>query len=196
MPRRLLKNRTIEVILLQQDKHLGEKYEVVRVKPIFARNVLLPKWIAVLADNANLNKYKQKMLAAQKALANKASSFEDLLMKIHNDGGITFQRKANKENILYAQVSDTDIVAEIKAKYGIDVEAHYLKIKKKIKEIGEYSVPFMFQDLKKDIQIIIVKEKEDLKKEDNKKETVHTEDNTNEETKEESWEEKTTDKTE
>ena len=53
MPRRMIKNRNIEVILLQDDKHLGEKYEIVAVKPIFARNVLLPQNIAVLADKAN-----------------------------------------------------------------------------------------------------------------------------------------------
>ena len=43
MPRRKLENKTVEVILLQSDKHLGEKFEIVRVKPVFARNVLLPK---------------------------------------------------------------------------------------------------------------------------------------------------------
>ena len=64
MPRRTIKNRNIEVILLQDDKHLGEKYEIVAVKPIFARNVLLPQNIAVLADKANKNKYEQKMQAA------------------------------------------------------------------------------------------------------------------------------------
>ncbi|NOZ44126.1 MAG: hypothetical protein GXP45_03145 [bacterium] len=74
MPKRKLFNRTIEVILLQQNKHLGEKYQVVRVKPIFARNVLLPKEIAVLADKANLNKYQQKMEAAKNDI-NKKSLF-------------------------------------------------------------------------------------------------------------------------
>ena len=56
MPKRKLENRTIEVILLQADKHLGERFETVKVKPIFARNVLLPNGIAVLADKGNINK--------------------------------------------------------------------------------------------------------------------------------------------
>lgn len=176
MPRRLLKNRTIEVILLQQDKHLGEKYQVVRVKPSFARNVLLPKGIVVLADKANLNKYQQKMEAAKKTLANKASSLDDLLNKIQSDGGISLTRKANKESVLYAQISDEDIAKEIKAIYKIDVEAHYFKIKKKIKMIGEYNVPFIFQDLKKEIRITILKEKDSEKdSEEAKKNTKTTE---------------------
>ena len=55
MAKRSATNRTIEVIMLQNDKHLGEKYEIVRVKPIFARNVLFPNKIAILADKEAKN---------------------------------------------------------------------------------------------------------------------------------------------
>ncbi|NOZ44125.1 MAG: hypothetical protein GXP45_03140 [bacterium] len=81
---------------------------------------------------------------------------EELIQKIHSDGGIHLTRKANKEHVLYAQISDTDIAKEIKDTYHIDVESHYFKIKKKIKMLGEFTVPFIFQDLKKDIRITIV----------------------------------------
>jgi ribosomal protein L9 len=66
MPRRKLENRTIEVILLEANKHLGEKYEAVKVKPIYARNVLLPKNMAVLATADMVNKYAQKIEVAIK----------------------------------------------------------------------------------------------------------------------------------
>jgi large subunit ribosomal protein L9 len=175
MPKRKLENRTIEVILLQQDKHLWEKYQVVRVKPIFARNVLFPKQIAVPADKANLNKYQQKMEAAQKDIAKKAAGFEDLLMKIQADDGLVFERKANKEGVLYAQVSEDDLVKTIQDTYKLSIETHYLRIKKKIKNVGEYIVPFMFQDMKKDIKVTVKAEaiKEEAKeteKEENSEE--------------------------
>jgi large subunit ribosomal protein L9 len=65
MARRKTENRNIEVILLQNDKHLGEKFEIVKVRPIFARNVLFVKNIAVMADIGNKNKFAQKMKAAE-----------------------------------------------------------------------------------------------------------------------------------
>jgi len=83
MPRRKLENKTIEVILLQSNKHLGEKFEIVRVKPIFARNVLLPKNIAVLADAGSKNKFAQKMVAAESDRKKKATGIEDLFVKLH-----------------------------------------------------------------------------------------------------------------
>jgi len=172
MPRRTVKNRNIEVILLQDDKYLGEKYEIVSVKPIFARNVLLPKNIAVLADKANKNKYEQKMQAAVAARAKKAAGLEDLFAKMSENGGVKLVRKVNKDNVLYAKVNESDIAEAIKDTYGVEIESHYLKLKKKINEAGSYTVPFLYKDMKKEVVVIVepeagekVEVKEEVKEE-------------------------------
>jgi len=153
MPRRKVENKTIDVILLENNKHLGEKFEIVRVKPIFARNILFPQNIAVLADAGNKNKFAQKMKAAEADRTKKASGLEDLFTKLTNDWGITIVRKANADNTLYAKVDENDIVATIKEIYGVDLEAHYLKLKKKITALGSFVVPFLYKELKKDIAV-------------------------------------------
>lgn len=155
MARRTQQNRTIEVILLQNDKYLGEKYEIVRVKPIFARNVLLPKGIAVFADAAAKNNYKQKMESATATRAKKASTLEELFSKISADEGIEITRKANKDNTLYAKVDEHDIVAKIKEIYGIEVDSHLFKLKKKLNEVGVFNIVFAYNDLKREITIKI-----------------------------------------
>ena len=155
MPRRMIKNRNIEVILLQDDKHLGEKYEIVAVKPIFARNVLLPQNIAVLADKANKNKYEQKMQAAIGARAKKAASLEELFAKMAENGGVELTRKANKDKVLYAKVNESDIAEAIKEAYGIEVDSHLFKLKKKINEVGSFVVPFMYKDMKKEVTVVV-----------------------------------------
>ena len=128
MARRTVKNRNIEVILVQDDKHLGEKYEIVNVRPIFARNVLLPQNIAVLADKANKNKYQQKMQAAVVAREKKAASLEDLFAKMTENGGVKLIRKVNKDNVLYAKVNESDIVGAIEAAYGVEIHADNVKL--------------------------------------------------------------------
>ena len=155
MPKRLAKNRTIEVILLQNDRYLGEKYEIVRVKPIFARNVLLPQGIAVFADKAAKNNYKQKMEAAAAARAKKAQNLEDLFAKIANDGGIEIVRKSNSDNTLYAKVDEHDIVEKIKEIYQIEVEPFLFKLKKKFNEVGTFNVVFNYNDLKRELTLNI-----------------------------------------
>lgn len=157
-------NKLIEVILLVNDKHLGERFEVVKVKPVYARNILLPKQMAVLADAKNKNSYEQKMKAATLERAKKAQSLDEVFTKIHEDGGITLIRKANKDNTLYAKVDENDIIEAIKATYGVEIESHFFKLKKKLTAIGQFAVPFMYKSLKKELIVKIEADPEELKK--------------------------------
>jgi len=164
MPKRKLENKTIEVILLQSDKHLGEKFEIVRVKPVFARNILLPKKFAVLADANNKNKFAQKMVAAEADRKKKAAGLDDLFVKLHENGGVTIIRKANAEGTLYAKVDENDIATAINTTYGTEVEPHYLKLKKKITALGNFSVPFLYKELKKDVAVKVEQDPEEAEK--------------------------------
>ncbi len=164
MPKRKVENKVIEVILLQSDKHLGEKFEIVKVKPVFARNVLLPKNIAVLGDANNKNKFAQKMAAAKVDRKKKAAGLDDLFAKLHNDGGITLVRKANADGTLYAKVNETDIATAINTAYGTEIEPHYLKLKKKITALGNFTVPFLYKELKKDVAVKVEQDPEEAEK--------------------------------
>ena len=179
MAKRLSVNRTIEVIMLQNDKHLGEKYEIVRVKPIFARNVLFPNKIAILADKEAKNNYAQKMEAAKISREKKAASLEELFPKISADEWIEIVRKANKDNTLYAKVDENDIADKIKEVYGMEVESHLFKLKKKLSEVGTYNVTFAYNNLKRDITVKITAEIDEKaakkeEKEEEVKEVVKT----------------------
>ena len=153
MPRRKLENRTIEVILLESNKHLGEKFEIVRVKPVFARNVLLPKNMAVLATANMVNRYSQKIKAAEKERVAKAEWFKWLLANIEKDGWLVFTGKVNKDGTLYAKIDESDIAKLVKETYKLDVEDHFFKMKKKITTIGDFVVPFLYKDIKWDIVV-------------------------------------------
>lgn len=187
MPRRKLENRTIEVILLESNKHLWEKYEIVRVKPIFARNVLLPKNMAVLATANMVNRYAQKIKAAEKERIAKADGFKSLLSSIEKDGGLVFTWKVNKDGTLYAKIDEADIAKMIKDIYKVDVEDHFFKMKKKITTIGDFTVPFLYKDIKWDVVVKVNAENPEVIE---KKEKVKVVEEPKEEPTEESTEEK------
>jgi large subunit ribosomal protein L9 len=206
MPKRSLTNRTIEVILLESDKHLWEKFEIVRVKPIYARNVLLPKNIAVLATADMVNKYSQKMESAKKEREKRAAWFQWLLQNIEKDWGLVFTGKVNKDANLYAKIDASNIAELIKSVYSVDVEEHFFKMKKKITTIWDYVVPFIYKDIKWDISVKVLAENpEDIEKKSKAKhtETVEAEekvedkkeDKKSEDIKEEESEEKKVEKT-
>jgi len=148
-----MENKTIPVILLVDDKHLGEKYEQIRVAPSFARNVLFPQEKAVYADEMTIHNYRLKMEAAEEKRKQKASSIDEFLMKVQKDGGLEFTAKVNEKGNLYGGIGDTEIVAKIKEIYAIDVDAHYIKLKKKLSVTGEHKVTFSYREVKKNITV-------------------------------------------
>lgn len=64
-------------------------------------------------------------------------------------------RKVNKGNSLYAKVHELDIAEAIKETYGIEVDSHYFKLKKKLGEAGIFVVPFLYKELKKEVIVVI-----------------------------------------
>jgi len=101
---------------------------------------------------------------------------DELFIKIQEDGGITLTRKANKDNTLYAKVDENDLIEAIKEHYGIEIESHFFKLKKKLTTVGEFAIPFMYKELKKELIVHIQADPEEAKKHkksDEKKEEMH-----------------------
>ena len=112
------------------------------------------------------------MEAAKASREKKAASLEDLFSKITADEGIVITRKANKDNTLYAKVDENDIAARINEIYGMEVEPHLFKLKKKLNEVGTYPVAFAYNDLKREVVVKIVAEVDEKAAKKEEKEEV------------------------
>lgn len=156
-------DRRIEVILLEQNKHLGEKYDIVKVKPIFARNVLFPQGIAILADDDALYAYQKKIANGKVVKTQKSDTYNELFKKLSNDNGLHFVMKANEKWALYEKIDPAHIVSKIKELHNIDIEEHYFKMKKKIAIIWEYTIPFQYNNLEKDLIITVKSDNSSVK---------------------------------
>lgn len=103
----------------------------------------------------NINNYKQKMEAAQKEIAKKASDMKDLFAKIQENDGLTFVVKVNDEWHLYAKIDENDIAKQIHEEYKIEVPSHLFKLKKKIAEVGVYNVAFLYKEMKAEVKVTV-----------------------------------------
>lgn len=121
--------------------------------------------LAVLADANNLHGYKAKMEAAQKTKVKKTDEYKHLFDKISADNGLAFSMKANEKGVLYEKIDPTHIINHIHDLYKVSIESHLFKMKKKITQIGEYTVPFQYHDLEKDLHIIVKAESAKAEKE-------------------------------
>ena len=128
----------MEVILLSDQRHLGRRGEVVRVKPGYARNYLLPQGLALTATPANLKYFaeqKKKIDARhakeREAAAEIAAQFAAVKL--------TIAKKVGETQTLYGSVTATE-VAEALAARGIEVDKRKIDLGGGIKTLGDHVV--------------------------------------------------------
>ena len=129
----------MKVILNQDIKSVGKKGQVLDASDGYARNFLLPKKLAVLADASNLNelktkqeanKYKRDMtMANAKELAEKMKKFE-----------LVFKIKAGENGKTFGSVTAKDIANELNKKYFVEVDKKKVGLDDAIKTVGVYNI--------------------------------------------------------
>lgn len=132
----------MQVILQEDVAALGKAGEVVNVKDGFARNFLLPKKKAVLADVGNLNalEHHRKVAAGKQAkLTTEAQKKAAVLKGVQ----LTIEAEVGEEGKLFGSVTSADIVAQLRA-LGHAVEKTQVQLKEHLKQVGTYSVDIRF----------------------------------------------------
>ena len=124
----------IEVILLERIESLGQMGEVVRVRPGFARNFLLPKKKALRATKANLAYFETQRSRLEAVNLQRKSEAEKIAGKV--DGlGVSIIRQAGESGQLYGSVTARDI-ADAVEQSGVNVERQQIVLDRPIKTLG------------------------------------------------------------
>lgn len=150
--------KTIELLLLDNVDNLGIVGDVVKVKPGYARNYLLPHGLATTPTPGAIEKLaarRAEVEAELKALRAQQVSLMEKLAEVE----LTMERSANDQGILYGGVSQHDIAEALKAE-GYEVEDRFIRIGDQIKRLDTYDIPIVIdKELKVEIKLWIVSDK-------------------------------------
>jgi large subunit ribosomal protein L9 len=128
----------IEVILREDIQTLGRAGEMVRVKPGYARNYLLPQGLAYEATEGN-----KKRIAAEtrvKSARNQAERTEAERFAATLSGvTLTLSGKAGEEGKLFGSITSQDI-ADALARQGHTVDRRRIELEHPIKSTGAHTV--------------------------------------------------------
>jgi large subunit ribosomal protein L9 len=122
------------VILQESVENLGSTGDIVKVRDGYARNFLVPRGLAVVADERNVRRLNhQKRLAESRKL--KALSVAQALAEQLSSAAVTINKEAGEDNKIFGSVTNRDI-AEALAADGFEVDRRLIHIDEPIRTLG------------------------------------------------------------
>ncbi|QCI18510.1 50S ribosomal protein L9 [Buchnera aphidicola (Aphis nasturtii)] len=132
----------MEVILLLKVNKLGDSGKIVKVKSGYARNYLIPKGKAILADKKNIESFEAQQVKLKEENINKFLIAKSRAEKVKQIKSITISSKVGKEKKIFGSVGIRDIITEM-SRIGIKINKKEIKLPNGVlRHIGEHQVTF------------------------------------------------------
>jgi large subunit ribosomal protein L9 len=147
----------MEVILKEDVNKLGARGDVVKVAEGYGRNYLLPRKLAIQANQGNKAVITQMKAASVRRSAKEKTQAEELAKQFEGLSA-TFQRRSGEHDHLFGSVTSGDI-AEAIAKKGIELDRRQIQLHEPLKSLGEFTIPVkLHKEVTAHLKVVIEKE--------------------------------------
>lgn len=143
----------MKVLLLADVKGQGKKDQIIDVSDGYARNFLLPKKLAVIADAKAVNEAKNKEASKQHKLDVEKKNAQDIAKKLESIV-LRFVYAAGPDKRLYGSVTSKEIAEALKKEYGIEIDKRKISLSQPIKSFGTFEAEVrLFSDVNGTIHV-------------------------------------------
>jgi large subunit ribosomal protein L9 len=147
----------MEVILREEIEKLGRRGDVVKVAAGYARNYLLPKRLAVAANESNKKIVEQEKQAYLRRESKEIGDANDLA-KLMASVEVTIAQKAGENDQLFGSVTAQDIVAALE-RAGYTIDRKKVNLAEPIKALGDYKVTVkLHREVSVELPVHVIKE--------------------------------------
>lgn len=129
----------MKIILLQDEKKLGKKGEIIEASEGYARNYILPKKIGVEATPKNMNDLKLQKANEEKKAKELLDSAKALAAELE-EKQVVVKIKAGEGGKTFGSVSTKEIAAAVKEQHGIEIDKKKIQLAENLKNFGTYEV--------------------------------------------------------
>lgn len=143
-----------ELLLLETIENLGLVGDVVKVRPGYARNYLLPNAMAEAPTPEKIESLKAARAVAQAEVAKQRAEREAVIARLA-DVTVTLVRACNDQGVLYGAVTQRDISDQLVADgFGVDMRA--VRLNNPIRRVGSEQVTIQFgRDLMAEVTVVV-----------------------------------------
>lgn len=128
----------MKLILREDVYNLGKSGDLVTVKPGYGRNYLIPRGLAMIANEQNVRQLEHEKAVIAARQAKLKGSAEEQAKKL-STASVKITRKVGEQDKLYGSVTALDI-AEALASQGHQVERRQIHLPDPIKSVGTFDV--------------------------------------------------------
>lgn len=128
----------MKVLLLQDVKGQGKKDQIIDVSDGYARNFLLPKKLAVVADNKAINEVKNKEASKQYKIETEKAAAKEIAAKLA-ETVLKITVNASADGRLYGSITSKDIAEALAKQHGITIDKRKIVMPEPIKAYGTYN---------------------------------------------------------
>ena len=147
----------MEVILREEIDNLGRRGDVVKVAAGYARNYLLPKRLAVAANESNKKIVEQEKQAYLRRESKEIGDANDLA-KMMATVEVTIAQKAGENDQLFGSVTSQDISAALE-RAGYTIDRRKVNLSEPIKALGDYKVTVkLHREVTVELPVHVIKE--------------------------------------
>ncbi len=147
----------MEVILKEDVSKLGARGDVVKVAEGYGRNFLLPRKLAIEANDGNKAVIVQMKAASVRRSAKEKTQAEEL-GKQFEGLSVSFQRRSGENDQLFGSVTSGDIADAI-GKKGINLDRRQIQLHEPLKTLGEFTIPVkLHREVTTHLKVVIEKE--------------------------------------
>jgi large subunit ribosomal protein L9 len=147
----------MELILRQDVPSLGQAGDLVRVKPGYGRNFLLPRGLAFEATEGNKKRIAAETRARVAQATAERGEAEAFALQL-GAVALSFTAKAGEDGKLFGSITSSDI-AEALANKGLTVDKRKIELEHPLKQLGFHNVMVrLHQDVQADVKVNITPE--------------------------------------
>lgn len=148
----------MEIILLKTHDILGDKHDVVTVKPGYARNYLIPNGMAVIANASNMKKL-DRLKAKEEALeAAKVGEYQALAETL-KEKVLKIGAKAGTSGKIFGSVTNIQLATALKEQLDIEIPRRKITFPEEVKTLGTYQADIsLHADVPASVQFEVVQE--------------------------------------
>ena len=129
----------MKIILLQDEKKLGKKGDIIEASEGYARNYILPKKIGVEATAKNMNDLKLQKANDEKTAKEILDAAKAMAADLENRQVIV-KIKAGEGGKAFGSVSTKEIAAAYKEQHNIEIDKKKIQLSESLKNFGTYEV--------------------------------------------------------